>query len=54
MLMKLAQIYLEPALLIAYVIAAVAVAVLCECVIRGALKIVCANTPIRFDKTDFM
>ncbi|WP_251182448.1 ABC transporter permease [Anaerocaecibacter muris] len=40
MLMKLAQIYLEPALLIAYVIAAVAVAVLCECVIRGALKIV--------------
>ncbi|MDE6401542.1 MAG: ABC transporter permease subunit [Clostridiales bacterium] len=40
MLMKLAQIYLEPALLIAYVIAAVVVAVLCECVLRGALKIV--------------
>lgn len=40
MLMKLAQIYLEPALLIAYVIAAVVIAVLAECAIRAALKIV--------------
>ena len=40
MLMKLAQLYLEPAMLISYVIAAVAVSVIAEFVLRYVLKIV--------------